>query len=188
MAKLKTLVALVEEASSIADETYNNKDWVAWFNNGLDDLSDILYFDKEVELTAVAGKFPLPIDFKAVINVAVADNDALSVVSYSDKTLAGYKIVEENIVLQGYDDNNITLYYYRLPAYLSTASSGVPVDLPDLFTRALIYFACAQAMIKEDEPNRYDIFMGRYDQGKALIYKASKNKTKGKTGVWQVVR
>lgn len=190
MAKVKTLTALVEEASSIADESYNNKDWVTWFNNGLDDLSDILFLDKETTLTAVDGKFAVPTDLKSIINVAAGDYEELTALSYGDTTSTGYKVIEDSIILQGVGDDvpELTLYYYRTPAYLTTTDVTAPVDLPDSYIRALIYFACAQAMLKEDEPERYELFNGRFGEAKALIYRIAKMKRKGSSGVWQVVR
>lgn len=188
MAKVKSLKALIEEASSISDETYNSKDWVTWFNNGLDDLSDILYFDKEVEIPNTLGKFSLPENLKTVISISAGGIDDLSFLNYEDNTSIGYKIIEDMLSLQGLEADSIKLYYYRLPNYISTLSSDVPVDLPDSYTRAIIYWASAQAMIKEDEPDRYDLFMDRYGQAKSLIYKAAKNKGKARAGSWKLVR
>ncbi len=188
MAKVKTLTALVEEASSIADESYNNKDWVAWINNGLDDLSAILYFDKEVTIPASDGKFTLPGDLKSIISVSAGEYVDLPVLPYSDMVSIGYKIVEDKIILQGISAVAVELYYYRTPTYITTADVTAPVDLPDSYIWALIYFACAQAMLQEDEPERYELFNGRFGEAKALIYRIAKIKRKGSSGVWQVVR
>lgn len=187
MSNIKKLTNLIEEASSLADETFANKQWVEWFNNGLDDLADVLLYDKVVDIAAVNGAFPMPTDLRTIISVGTPAVQSLPMLQYQNSTDTGYKFVDNKVYLQGASDTTITLYYYRLPVYFST-NSDVDVDLPNNFTRALIYFACAQAMIQEDESDRYEIFMQRYVEAKSLIFKLSQNKRAGSAGSWGVVR
>lgn len=188
MARVKTLTELITEASNLSDETAANQEWVEWFNNGIDALSDSLFLDKLEIIPAAGSGFPLPADVKNIISVGTATNKVLMYLPYTDNVNIGYKVVGDVIYLQGLTDTQVELYYYRIPAYLSTASIDVPLDLPDAYVRALIYYACAEIMAKEDEPDRYELFKQNYNEAKAVLDRAVKQKKQGRIGAWGVVR
>ena len=184
----KTLLQLVAEASALADETFDNARWVEWFNNGLDDLSTILFMSKKSTISEdEAGIFSLPTDFLSIIRLDGAAKN-LRRLSPSDDTSIGYKIVGNKVYLQNSATTTIDLTYYRIPAHLSTADTSAVVDLPELCNRALIYFACAQAMLREDESERYNLFMEDYLRAKQLLLKSTGSYSAGSVGAWAVNR
>lgn len=187
MANYDKVTDLVAEAQNLCDETADNKIWIEWFNNALDDLADVLYLDKYVKLTG-KGVYPVPEDLLAVI-VAKIGNHKVSRLNNSDYTGKGYRIMEGNIVLQGYGNEEIPLdlYYYRSPQYFTTQNTSI-VDLPKHTTRAVIYFGCAQCMLREDEPERYLTFMDMYGAAKLKIEQYTKKNRQGRFGTWGVVR
>ena len=187
MSNKKKLTDLISEASALADETFANKQWVEWFNNGIDSLGEVLSLEKVSTISATSNYFAIPTDLRSIINVDSPTYLNVPQLPYQNNEDIGYKVVGDKIYLQGIDLAPIVLYYYRRPAYFSTAAD-VDVDLPDNYTSALIYWACAQAMIQEDEGDRYKIFMERFMDAKNMIFKMSKGKKASSVGSWKVVR
>lgn len=184
----KTLLNLIAEAAALADETFDNARWVEWFNNGLDDLSTVLFLSKQSTISEdESGIFSLPTDFLAVLRLDGAATN-LRKLSLSDDLTAGYKVLGNKVYLQGDAATDIVLTYYRTPLHLTTADTGAEVDLPELCNRALIYFACAQAMLREDETERYNLFMEDYLRAKQLLVKSNRAFGVSSTGAWGVVR
>jgi hypothetical protein len=187
MSNKKKLTDLISEASALADETFANKQWVEWFNNGIDSLGEVLSLEKVSTISATSNYFAIPTDLRSIINVDSPTYLNVPQLTYQNNEDIGYKVVGNKIYLQGIDLAPIVLYYYRRPAYFSTAAD-VDVDLPDSYTSALIYWACAQAMIQEDEGDRYKIFMERFMDAKNMIFKMSKGRKASSVGSWKVVR
>lgn len=184
----KTLLNLISEASALSDESFDNSRWVEWFNNCLDDLTTVLYMSKSVEIAdSGGGVFPIPSDFLSLIRLDGAAK-CLRALSPSDDLSVGYKVIGNNIHLQNDTAETLTMLYYRTPAHLSTADTATPVDLPELCNRALIYYACAQAMLREDETERYNLFMEDYLRAKQLVVKSNRAFGASASGAWGVIR
>lgn len=187
----KTLLNLISEASALADETFDNARWVEWFNNGLDDLTTVLYMSKKstiTEDTEGSAIFSIPADFLSFIRLDTPAYITMPRVSPNDDTTIGYKVLGDKIYLQGDTSATIALTYYRRPTYLTTANTSATLDAPELCARALIYYACAQAMLREDESERYANFNEEYLRAKQLVVKSNRIFGASTTGAWTVVR
>jgi hypothetical protein len=183
----KTLTDLIREAENITDEKYDNAVWMEWFNRGIDDLSDATFIEDEIMIIGQAGAFALPDDFLDAILVKSGDT-VLPPLPISDTVSRGYHMTLGSIVLQNEKASLITLLYNKRPAYLSTATVAVPIELPDMYTRALVYFAAKESMLRDDEHDRYVDYNEEYNRAKATIHRASRKRKAGIVGQWAVIR
>lgn len=185
---MKTLQSLILEATDLCDEEYDTAQWVAWFNAGLDDLAEVLYVTKRVALSPISiGRFELPEDMKNIIRVdSITKN--IKPLSATDDTSVGYRIVGGTIEVQGEEPSSITLLYYKYPNYITSTDLSAPVDLSDRYANGIVQYACAQGMLREDETERYNLFMSQYLSFKEGVYSRSKRSLPGSTGQIQVVR
>lgn len=184
----KTFAQLISEATVLAEETFDNKQWVEWFNNGIDDLASVLYLDKRATITGpTGGPFPLPNDYITMLRLDGTTKN-IKALPLADDTSVGYKIIGGEIELQGDNATTIQMIYLRKPQYVSTGAVNAVIDIPETCTRALVYFACMQGMISEDESERYEIFKLEYNNAKALIQRDNINRRPPLSGTWKVVR
>jgi hypothetical protein len=186
----KTLTQLITEATSLTDETYDNVQWVDWFNNCLDDLSPYLYLDDIATInedTEGSGIFTIPETYLSMIRVDGTNKD-IPMLEPGDDDSIGYKLRGTKLYKQNDVSTTITCTFYRRPAYLTTLDSSAEVDIPAGCNRALIYFAGAQAMMLEDETERFNVFSDQYEKAKAAVQSMNKHRKPAKTGQWGVVR
>lgn len=178
---------LVTEASRLCDEEYDNAIWVAWFNDALDDLSDVLFISKRTTISGVGGLYPLPSDFKSIIRIDSTTKD-IKQLEVGDDTSTGYRVLGDNLEIQGETPAEITLTYYRYPAHISLSNTGVDVDINERYVKAILAYACSQAMLREDEQERYEAFFAQYMQAKGVIAALNKKRMPVRAGTVGVVR
>ena len=185
---MKTLQSLILEATDLCDEEYDTAQWVAWFNAGLDDLAEVLYATKRVTLPSVSvGRFELPDDVKSLIRVdSITKN--IKPLTLADDTSIGYRVVDGAIEVQGEEPSSLTLLYYKYPNYFAGSDLTAQVDLNERYANGIVLYACAQGMLREDETERYNLFMSQYLSFKEGVYMMSKKIMPGSTGQIQVIR
>lgn len=185
---MKDLRALVAEAAALSDEEYDNAQWVRWFNDALDDMTEALFVSKKATiLSALDGGFPLPEDMKKILRLD-GTTPNLQPVSITDDRTTGFKVIGGSAYIQGETPGSITLWYHKYPAYLTASDAAAPLDLSDHQAKAVVLYACAQAMLKEDESERYQLFANEYQMHKARVFAMSKIEMPSRVGVVEVVR
>lgn len=184
----KTLQSLIAEAKELSDEEFDNAQWVEWLNSGLDDIAPILYIDDKVTIAKVADAFPVPADYLQALRLDGVDKN-LQMLPIYDDTSTGYKIIADNFILQNDTATEIVLYYYKVPSYFSTSAMTSPISTRiESATRALVFYACAMGMAREDEGDRHDLYMSQYTSAKVSIQQKNTKKRPGRVGTWGVVR
>lgn len=185
---MKKFSELIIAAANLADEEVDNAQWAIWFNDGLDDLAEVLFIPTKMTITpSVSGGFALPENLKTVLRVdGITTN--LAVLKYGDDVSLGYKIFDNELFIQGEIPTEIILQYDRYPAHVSASATSANVDISDHYTEALVLFACAKTMAREDETERYNIFMQEYMAAKVKISKLVSRAKPGKSGIIEVFR
>jgi hypothetical protein len=184
---MKKFSDLVNEAVNLCDEEYDNAVWVAWFNNALDDLAEVLFIPTKTTISAVNGTFPVPTDLKSVIRIDSTTSN-IKPLTIEDDTSIGYRVLDGNFEIQGETPSTIDITYYKLPKHLSLADSGADIDINNTFTGPIVQYACAQAMLREDEQERYEAYMTEYLRLKMTIKKQMNSQMPSRSGVVGVIR
>ena len=176
MAKLSDLLRRVEAK---LQDTFENADVIDWFNDCQNDLSDVLFLPTIAVISRDSnGKFILPSDY----------NDSLKTI-YSDSKIIGNELIVK-------DDNvsEVQIEYNKLPKVIENNAEQIP-DIPAHFHYLYVYFACKEAMLADEENERYVLFKTEYLEGKVKLKKymatlKSNYLTGGKGGVgaWKVIR
>lgn len=189
MAKYTKIEDMVTEAQNLCDETADNKTWVDWFNNALDDLAPVMLLDRltTIEADAETGEFTLPEDLLSIIYVADDAEHTYRRLKPNDFASVGYKVISDSLSLQGVELPRVNVYYKRYPAYFSTANTAA-IDLPARYSRAVIFYACSQCMLSEDEVDRYTYFVQQYNAARESIKAEANRKRQGVSGQWEVFR
>lgn len=185
---MKTLQSLILEATDLCDEEYDTAQWVSWFNAGMDDLAEVLYVTKRVVLSPTSpGLFELPGDLKAILRVdSITKN--IKPLTAADDTSVGYRVVGDAIEVQGEEPSSLALLYYKYPNYFAGSDLTTTVDMNSRYAYGLVLYACAQGMLREDETERYNLFMSQYLSFKEGVYAMSKKSIPGSAGQIQVIR
>lgn len=177
----------MSEASDLCDEEYDNALWVAWFNDAIDNLADVLFISDRVSINAVNGLFPVPENLKSIIRIdSVTKN--IKPLQAEDDTSIGYRIIGNNFEIQGESPTTIDLTYYKNPDHISLLNSDADIDLSDRVIGAIKAFACAQGMLRDDEQERYEAFYSQFLQAKGTIERMYRTASPSRTGVIEVVR
>lgn len=163
------LSEIIEAANLQVDDTYDNIQYYQWFQEMLDDISNILFFPKKVIIAydPVTGSYPIPIGYKSVITVQ-ANGVSLLRVSIGSATSVGYYIMVDKIYVVGSTPATITLFYDSAPDKL-VASPDYEPTLPVVYHTMFVTFACKQAMLLEDEvayEDRYRAYLTEYEKSK----------------------
>jgi hypothetical protein len=184
---MKKFSDLLIAAASLSDEEVDNAQWEIWFNDGLDDLAEVLFMSAVVEIPLVSGFFAIPEDLKNILRVdGITKN--LVAIEYSDDTSLGYKLLGDSITVQGEVPQTISLLYDRYPARVSATAVSNYLDIKDRYTDALVIFACARCMLQQDEGERYTYFIDEYYRLKDKIRKMAAKTRPGTSGVIEVTR
>lgn len=185
---MKKFKDLILEATSLCDEEYDNAQWAAWFNDGLNDLVEVLFITKRAIITAnLDGTFTIPTDLKSVIRLdSITEN--IKPLTVGDDTSIGYRVIGDVFEIQGEKPSSISLLYYKYPAPIDASNIESYVDLSDRFTKALVLYACAQGMLREDETERFTLFNSEYQQFKFGIQTLMKAQMPARSGSVEVTR
>lgn len=151
-----------------------------WLNKGLLDLNARLRLkqDTATGTASAAGVITLPTEFIEVISLWIGSSpvqfpvDDATFESYSMRdTTTPFAILgrittnfTEIETYPAQEDQDYTLRYVKRPTELS-ANGDQPTDLTPELADRVIDFARAEAMLKEDDLNQYEIFRERYLEG-----------------------
>lgn len=185
----KTLKTLITEAVNLSDEAgFDNVQWVGWLNAAIDDIAPVLYIDSKITIAKTGEGFLLPENYISAIRIdGIAPN--LKLLDPADDISSGYKIIGNTVILQKDSAAEIVLWYYKVPTYFDTSAITAPLDEKlAAASRSLEFYACAMAMLHEDESERYDLYIGLYNNSKAVINQNNLRKKAGRAGTWGVIR
>lgn len=187
---MTTPAQLITHANNLVDDTFDNAKWIDWFNDALDDLNEVMFIQEKSTITQKNsdGSFVLPTNFKSAILVKTDNSVVLSPLDITDDYSIGYKIFKNSIIIQGTSADSIDLYYYKLPAYLTTSDITITIDMPTQYDAPLVLFACMRAMQSDDEDARYQTFKADYLNAKAVLLRNSSKLRPARVGSWQVIR
>lgn len=184
----KTLQTLIKEAWDITDEEFDNAQWVEWFNSGIDDIAPVLYIDEQVQIVNDGTGFPVPANYISTIRLDGV-NKNLRQLDPTDDESTGYRVVGGNFVLQNDTATTISLWYYKVPDYLDTSAMTTPLATSVASaSRALVFYAAAMSMLREDESDRYEAYMAQYNGAKSDINQRNIKRRAGRSGQWGVIR
>lgn len=172
--------ALIMEANSTVDETFDNADWMAWFNGALGDLAPYLNLEgmskvkvdyDEYEPDTVVREFPLPADCMKLNAVLDKDGNMVTIQGMGDRKLPRAITVFGNTLYVDPEapiGTEYTLLYTRRPAPLR--NDGDVPEIPDEFQQILVIYGCYKSQLKDDELERAQLFYAEYiSQKRSLI-------------------
>lgn len=162
--------------------------WTRFLNEGIMDLYPYLFIEAEKTLTKPAEQeyFELPDDLKQLYIVGKVGDEFRNWDIVSDKTQdyiyanansnKTYRIFNNKLYLNGYDEDTIDIKYFRKPRMLELINKDrtedeYKIDVPNEFVEPVMLYACAKAMQAEDETDRYNIFMTEYRRKKEWLNK-----------------
>lgn len=172
--------ALIMEANSTVDETFDNADWMAWFNGALGDVAAYLNLEGKTTIKVdydkydtetVVYEFQLPTDCIKLEAVYDKDMNPVTVQAIGDRVLPKSVCLFNNTLLVSTDTpigTEYTLVYTRRPAQLRN-DSDIP-ELPEEFQQLLVIYGCYKSQLKDDELERAQLFYAEYvSQKRSLI-------------------
>lgn len=162
--------------------------WTRFLNEGIMDLYPYLFIEAEKTLTKPTEQeyFELPDDLKQLYVVGKVGDEFRNWDIVSDKTQdyiyanadsnKTYRIFNNKLYLNGYDEDTIDIKYFRKPRMLELINKDrtedeYKIDVPNEFVEPVMLYACAKAMQAEDETDRYNIFMTEYRRKKEWLNK-----------------
>lgn len=162
--------------------------WTRFLNEGIMDLYPYLFIEAEKTLTKPTEQeyFELPDDLKQLYIVGKVGDEFRNWDIVSDKTQdyiyanansnKTYRIFNNKLYLNGYDEDTIDIKYFRKPRMLELINKDrtedeYKIDVPNEFVEPVMLYACAKAMQAEDETDRYNIFMTEYRRKKEWLNK-----------------
>ena len=182
------LAGLINSCQENVEFRLPSATWTRFLNEGIMDLYPYLFIEAEATLTKPDEQeyFELPDDVKQLYLVGSVGNEFRNWDIASDKTLdytyanadsnKTYRVFNNKLYLNGYDENTISIKYFRKPRMLELINKDrkedeYKIDVPNEFIEPVMLYACAKAMQAEDETARYNIFMGEYRRKKDWLNK-----------------
>lgn len=168
---------LITEANSLADDTFSNTDWVAWFNACLLDLAPLIkqedILDGSAWVQSGNAYCMLPTNLMEIKLVKL--NGAILTRKSVDSLDDGYYIYGGKLFFTNPPQSitSLQIFVVRAPKTLTTASTEV--EIPDVFSYLLPTFAAYKSQLKEDEPERAEAFFSEYQRGKQELGDYMKN-------------
>lgn len=190
---MATPLELIAQGNTLIDDQMDNSNWINWFNDAIDDLSEVLFIETKTTVDApdIEGWFDLPANFKTEMLVQTDDTHQYAPIDLSDAFNSGYKIFNGKIKLINYSGTaptSFTLYYYKVPTYMTTAAATLEVDMPSIYLEAIVLYGCMRALQSDDEAERYGQFKTDYINSKNTILRTITKKKSRRIGSWRVVR
>lgn len=174
--------------------------WVKYMNDAIMDLYPILFIEADAMLTRPEGQsyFELPKDFKQLYMVGDTSKeyqhfDIGSSKDY-DYTFANadsngtYNIFNGKLTVTNYTELTLPIKYFRKPEFLKGTVTDERVDVPNEYIEAIRLYACAKAMLSEDETERYQSFMALYNNKKTQLSSYSNRYRPERELYWKVRR
>lgn len=155
--------------------------WVKYMNDALIDLYDVLFIEADATLTRPEGQsyFELPKDFKQLYMVGdttkeyqyfdVGSSKDYDYVFANATSSGTYNIFNGKLTVTGYEQTILPIKYFRKPQFLKGNVTDERVDVPNEYIEAIRLYACAKAMLAEDETERYQSFMSLYNTKKSQL-------------------
>lgn len=199
---MATVSSLIMEANSTVDETFDNADWLSWFNGALGDLTPYLNLEgrSAVEIaydvydpSITHREFDLPAN---CIKINAVLNQSGHTLKFIDITRADF---EEGIYI--YDNKlcftkgfevgaKFNLLYTRRPVQLKN-DNDIP-EIPEEFQQLIVIYGCYKSQLKDDELDRAQVFYMEYLTQKNSFMDYMKrtrpSKNYGASKSWQVIR
>lgn len=143
---MATIEQLLRRANRIVDDTFDNIDWIDWFNQCQNEaISEILFLPTKTILTRNQdGTFTLPSDYK----------DTLVVL---DENVESYKVIGNVLEIDNEDVTNLTIIYNRFPTEIQNNPDQIP-DIPTQFHDIYVFYSAMMAMLSDEEHERYQAF------------------------------
>jgi hypothetical protein len=172
-------------------EDFETADIIDWFNDCLNEVSDVLFIPASATLTvATSGTFTLPANYRDSLKVYVKDGGAEILPYDRASNTPGYTLVNGVMRLIGYDGTpSVFVVYNRKPAAITNNPEQVP-DIPDEFHRIFEHYACAMAMLSDEEHERYSMYNQQYLKVRGQL-RSFMNALRSKYNpitAWEVVR
>lgn len=199
---MATVSNLIMEGNSTVDETFDNADWLAWFNGALGELSLALNLEGKADVTIdydpydptiLHRDFPLPADC-IMLSAILDSNGQMLRLTTIDKAKEGSKIYEYGGRIYFSEDypigSTFSLLYTRRPAQLKN-DSDVP-EVPEEFQQLLVIYGCYKSQLKDDELERAQMFYMEYltqkNNFETHMKRTRPKKSMGYGSSWQVIR
>ena len=176
MAKVRDLLRRVEAK---LQDSFDTIDVLDWFNECQNDLAEFLFLPTIAVITRNGeGKFILPDDYNGYLRT-----------KYNTRLIGNEIIIDDPTV------NEIQIEYNRLAKQITNNPELVP-DIPTRFHYLYVNFACKEAMMSDEEHERYALFKSEYLEGKLQFKKYMSyvkgeylsNRPYGTAGAWKVIR
>ena len=174
--------------------------WVKYMNDAIMDLYPILFIEADATLTRPEGQsyFELPKDFTQLYMVKVTDKESQHFDIGSSKDYdynfanadsnGTYNIFNGKLTVTNYTELTLPIKYFRKPAFLKGTVTNERVDVPNEYIEAIRLYACAKAMLSEDETERYQSFMALYNSKKTQLSSYSNRYRPERELYWKVRR
>ena len=155
--------------------------WVKYMNDAIMNLYNVLFIEAEAVLTKpeTQSYFKLPEDYKQLYMVGTTEKeyqhfDIGSPKDYDYKfanadSNGTYNIFDGKLTINNYEGNTVAIKYFRKPKFLTGTNTTDRIDIPNEYIEAVRLYACAKAMLAEDETERYQAYMGLYNTAKSQL-------------------
>ena len=172
---MATLSELNERAEALVDDNIDSILLVDWYNQCLEELSNILYLPTRQTLTYDGTGFPIPDDY----------NGELKILTDVDTTVWEY--YDNYIHFDGEEDYaTIDVQYNRFPALITSSTTEIQ-DIPARFHSILVFYACMMYCHVEEEFDRQVRYEANYNKIYTQLNKYM-SKTRPKPARWGVER
>lgn len=173
---------LLRRANRIVDDSFDNIDWIDWFNQCQNEaISEILFLPVKTTLSREEdGTFTLPDDYK----------DTLIIL---DDNVETYRLLDTTLEIDNEDVDSIDIVYNKFPTEIQNNPDQVP-DIPKQFHDIYVFYGAMMAMISDEEHERYQAFQLEFAKALGSLKKyMDKKRTEFKHAYlgadsWTVVR
>lgn len=165
----RTVGELVADVNNLVDENFVASMIVGWFNEALGDLAEVARMESVSRTFTTAGvdSYALPPDHYKTMWVFIAGVKIPPVdIDSEDVGYHEWGGVLTIVPPPPLDNDELELYYYRLPATLSPSNLNASPDIPERYYHLLTLFAAARTQSRDEDLEEKNDFWRDYIIGK----------------------
>lgn len=155
---------ILAEVNKNVDDELEAADVIGWVNRCIEDLTPIANNQTILTMPIITNQqsYKLPSDFVEMVQV-VRNNRFANPLALSDTTRYGYKLFNNNIMLQPIPDSDgsMDIYYKSILPYL-TDLEDVP-QIPTFFHDIFVLYAVAKFKFQDQDTENMSIAANTYE-------------------------
>lgn len=172
-------------------EDVETSDILDWYNDCLDEVSDVLFMPTTATITrSLEGIFVLPANYNTSLKLYIEDGGEQVYPMASGVTGIGYVFENGTVRLVSLpEQTSLFIVYNRNPIPIVNNPEMIP-DIPPKFHRIFEHYACAIAMLADEEHERYAMYNQQYlkVRSQLQVHMSKQRALYFPMGVWEVVR